>query len=233
MPAPALLRSLRLEILPILAGLALVAGCTGDTSLTGPPVDNGSTGGGSDDGTGGGTGGGTGNPTEPTHYEVSVKMSSIAALENCENDPGNPGEFRYTLLVRKTDELGNNAVVGSYTGEMSIDDGSTIGSTMEPIRFVMRREPGATFQVEYWVGEYDGANTDFEKHGWMNHVWDRNETEAWAAGIGYDSYHDGRNPGGVEGESYGILKFAVWNTRAECKGYARYIVRWTPVTPTA
>ena len=38
-------------------------------------------------------GGGTGPGAEPSHYDFTLKMSSILAVEDCETTPGNPGEF--------------------------------------------------------------------------------------------------------------------------------------------
>jgi hypothetical protein len=196
-------KSLRIHLLAAVAALVLCAGCGEDDPGMGPEAP------------------------QPTHFEVSVKMSSITTLGNCENDPGNPGEFRYTLTVIKTDEFGNRVTIASFGPDaMSIGDDSSLGSTMEPIRFLMPREPGAKFEVEYLVGEYDGSTADFERHGWAIHQYDRNEEQEWAAGTRYETYKEQE-----DGEKYGILKFAVWNTREECNGYAKYIVRWKPVWP--
>ena len=161
----------------------------------------------------------------PDSFEVSVKMSSINAIEDCESTPGNPGEFRYTLKITTVDEFGNRITIGTIgPDEMSIGDGSVLGSTLDPIRFSMPNEPGATFQVEYWVGEYDGASTSFLNHSWVNHTLDRSEEQMWQAGSDFDTYVD-KYPE----ESYGIQKFTVWNTGSDCKGFANYIVRWKPM----
>jgi len=154
-------------------------------------------------------------------------MSSINAQENCENAPGNPGEFRYTLTVQRTDEFDNDVIIGTRRGSMSLHDGDVEGATSEPVRFRVPAEPGAAFTVEYTVGEYDGDTADMERHSWSHHVLDRDDEHLWAAGHrSYDTYAPAAEPGG---ESYGILKFTTWSTRDQCKGYARYIVRWTPV----
>lgn len=164
--------------------------------------------------------------TPPTHYEVSVKMSSIHAIQDCESTPGNPGEFDVRLVVRKDDEFGNQVTVGSFGPDrMVIGDGSVLGSTMEPIHFLMLNEPGATFQVEYWVSEMDGSVADLDKHGWVTHQLDRREDQQWAAGSrAYETYSE------RDGEKYGILKFVVWGSSAEdCQGFANYQVTWKPV----
>jgi len=165
-------------------------------------------------------------PNEPTpsHWEMSLKMSSISAVEDCESTPGNPGDFRYTLKVSRRDEFDNKITIGTMgPHEMTVGDGSVLGATTEPLRFLMANEPGATFEVEYWLGEYD-PGTDFEKHGWHNHTLDRDPDQMWAAGSSWISYNDS-DPA----ERSGLLKFVVWSERDDCKGFANYYVTWKPV----
>ena len=192
----------------ILLALSLLAGC-GDDSDGGM---------------------GPGGETEATHYEISVKMSSIWAQNDCENTPGNPGDFRYRIIVRKPDELGNMLVVRD-TGflSMTISDGDRQGAVMDPIRFLVPKADASSFQVEYWVGEYD-PQADFERHGWANHIFDRGKDQQWAAGSSYESDRYTLNE---DGSGNGLYKFAVWNTRDECSGAAYYYVTWTPTTPAS
>jgi len=191
----------------IVLAIGLLPGCGDDSdSGTGPTTD-----------------------TWATHFEITVKMSSIWAQNDCENTPGNPGDFRYRLIVRTPDELGNQVIV-SDTGnrELSISDGDRQGVVMDPIRFLVPNDPDSRFQVEYWVGEYD-PETDFERHSWATHIFDRGGDQQWAAGT---SYEDDRYKLETDGSGSGLYKFAVWNTRAECSGAAYYYVTWTPTTPT-
>lgn len=156
-------------------------------------------------------------------------MSSIWAQNDCENTPGNPGDFRWRLIVRKPDELGNQVVVHD-TGVQSvtISDGDRVGIAMEPVRFLVPDSPDSRFEVEYWIGEYDPA-PDFEQHSFAYHVLDRREDQMWAAGS--RAYEGDRYTQNADGSGSGLYKFAVWNTRAECSGAAYYYVTWTPVTP--
>lgn len=172
---------------------------------------------------------GPGGDAPPTHYEISVKMSSIWAQNDCENTAGNPGDFRWRLVIRKPDELGNQVVVHD-TGEQSltVPDGERVGASMEPVRFLVPNAPDSEFQVEHWVGEYD-PDPDFERHSWSTHILDRHEDQMWAAGS--RRYESDRYSENADGSGGGLYKFAVWNTRPECSGAAYYYVSWTPVTP--
>jgi hypothetical protein len=163
-----------------------------------------------------------------SHFEISVQMSSINAVEDCESTPGNPGDFRYRLVVRKDDEFGNRVIVSDTgTQRISASDGNIVGVNMEPIRFLVPRgDPDAEFQVEYWIGEYDGSDVDFENHSWSTHRFDRGGEQQWAAGTRYESYSLEE-----DGSGTGKLKFTTWSTRDNCKGAARYYVTWTPMTP--
>ena len=40
---------------------------------------------------------------EPTHYDMTLKMSSVLAVEDCESTGNSPGEFRYRLILRQPD----------------------------------------------------------------------------------------------------------------------------------
>lgn len=165
-----------------------------------------------------------------THHEISIEMSSITALEDCENDPGNPGDFRWRLVVRKKDELGNWLLVGDTGTQLTqAFDGDTIGANSEPIRFVMPRGPGEQFQVEYWLYEDDGnGNTEIDNHSWVTHTYDRNPNAEWQPGsTDWDGYNAGSD------KSYGLCKFTVWDTRDGCQGFARYYVEWAPFDPDA
>jgi hypothetical protein len=160
---------------------------------------------------------------------MSVQMSSIWAQNDCENTPGNPGDFRWRLIIRKPDEFGNKVVVHD-TGvqSLTVSDGARAGVTMDPVQFLVPSEPDASFEVEHWVGEYDPA-TDFERHSWATHVLDRGRGQMWAAGD--RAYEDDRYTENEDGSGSGLYKFAVWNTRAECSGAAYYYVTWKPVIP--
>ncbi len=195
----------KLAILALVTLVALVTGC-GSDDPTGPSA-----------------------PAESTHFEVTVKMSSIWAQEDCENTPGNPGEFRYRLIVRTPDTFGNNVIIEDTGNQnLTIDDGVRMGVNMDPIQFLVPRDPDATFQVEYWIGEYDGADADFLNHSWATHRFERGTDQKWAAGTRYE---DDRYTENSDGSGSGLYKFSVWNTRNECKGAAYYYVTWTPVTP--
>jgi hypothetical protein len=164
-----------------------------------------------------------------THFEISVQMSSIWAQNDCENTPGNPGDFRWRLIIRKPDEFGNKVIVhDTGTQNLTVPDGIRSGVAMDPVRFLVPNSPGSSFEVEHWVGEYD-PGTDFERHSWATHVLDRGRGQMWAAGD--RSYEDDRYTESEDGSGSGLYKFAVWNTRAECSGAAYYYVTWTPVTP--
>jgi hypothetical protein len=188
-------------------GLALLAGCGSDSeSVTNP-----------------------GQETPPTHFEISVQMSSIWAQNDCENTPGNPGDFRWRLILRKPDEFGNKVIVhDTGTQTLTVPDGIRSGVAMDPVRFLVPNSQNSSFEVEHWVGEYD-PGTDFERHSWATHVLDRGRGQMWAAGD--RSYEDDRYTENEDGSGSGLYKFAVWNTRAECSGAAYYYVTWTPVTP--
>lgn len=164
----------------------------------------------------------------PTHYEITVKMSSIWAQNDCENTPGNPGDFRWRLVIRKPDEFGNSVILhDTEVQSATISDGDRQGIVTDDIRFLVPNLPGSQFQVEHFVGEYD-PDPDFERHSWATHILDRNPEQMWAAGSRYESDRYTENE---DGSGSGLLKFAVWNTRAECSGAAYYYVTWTPITP--
>jgi hypothetical protein len=171
---------------------------------------------------------GPGEEVEATHYEITVKMSSIWAQNDCENTPGNPGDFRWRLVISVPDEAGEMKQFHD-TGyqEATIGDGQRQGIVTDDIVFLVPNLPGSEFQVEYWVGEYDPAE-DFVRHSWATHRLDRGKEQMWAAGT---SYEDDRYTANPDGSGSGLLKFAVWNTRAECSGAAYYYVTWTPTTP--
>jgi hypothetical protein len=164
-----------------------------------------------------------------SHYEISIQTSSIWAQNDCENTPGNPGDFRWRLIIRTPDALGNDVVVHD-TGVQSetIPDGLRQGVVMEPVRFLVPNQADASFEVEYWIGEYD-PGTDFERHSWSKHTRDRREDQMWASGV--RSYESDRYTENEDGSGSGLYKFAVWDTRAECSGAAYYYVTWKPVTP--
>lgn len=196
-------QTFRSVLLPLIVLCTLAAGCSDDDSVTGPQASG-----------------------DPTHYDLTLKMSSIWAIEDCEDTPGNPGEFRYRLILRKPDEFGNQVIVHD-TGvkEVVIGDGERQGIVMDPIPFRLPNEPTASFEVEYWIGEYDGATADFENHSWALHRLDRGHDQMWAAGSKYESDRYTEN---ADGSGNGLLKFSVWNERETCKGAAYYYVTWTP-----
>lgn len=185
---------------------AFIVGC-GSDSVTGPAAE-----------------------TAPTHYEITVQMSSIWAQADCENQPGNPGDFRWRLILRTPDSFGNQVIVHD-TGvqNTSAADGDRVGVAMTPVKFLVPNTPDSEFQVEYWIGEYDPA-ADFEQHNWATHKIDRGKGQMWAAGA--RSYEGDRYTEEADGSGSGLYKFAVWDTRAECSGAAYYYVTWTPMTPS-
>lgn len=193
-------------LLPLLLSLPLLAAC------------------GSDDPTG------PGDEAAPTHYEITLQMSSIWAQNDCESTPGNPGDFRWRLVVRKPDGGGGELLVAD-TGVQSesVGDGVRAGVTMDPVSFLVRNAPGSEFEVEHWIGEYDtNGAVDFEKHSWATHRLDRREDQMWAAGS--RAYESDRYTQEADGSGSGLYKFQVWNERSDCSGAACYYLTWTPIT---
>lgn len=166
---------------------------------------------------------------EPVTDEISIKMSSITAITDCDPTAG-PGDFYITLIVHKTFEDGNSAEIGrSKEFLMQANDGETIGAPddlMVPITFEMPRKPGATFTVEYYIRELDGNGaTSFSAHGLVAHRFDRNEEDTWGPGSGdFDSYSQ-LNDGTIAG----VYRFYGWSNAGDCRGYAKYAVYITPV----
>ena len=107
---------------------------------------------------------------EPTHYDMTLKMSSVLAVEDCESTGNSPGEFRYRLILRQPDAVGNEVMVHD-TGyqQVTASSGDRSGVTMDDIQFRVPNAPGSSFQVEYWIGERDGSSMDFENHSWATH----------------------------------------------------------------
>ncbi len=192
------------SLLPMLAMLVFAAGCGDDDGGTGPAVTG-----------------------EPTHYDLTLKMSSIWAIENCEATAGDPGEFRYRLILRMPDEFGNQVVIHDTGSQAAtIPDGDRQGIVMDAVTFRRINDPDAAFQVEFWIGEYDGSTADFENHSWVNHRLDSGRGQMWAAGSSYET--DGYTEN-ADGSGNGLMKFSVWNESDSCKGAAYYYVTWTPV----
>ena len=193
----------------LLASVLLLAACgSDDDNPTGP---------------GGGGGGG-----EPTHYDLTLTMSSILAVRDCDSG-SNPGDFVWRLVIRKDDEFGGQVVVHD-TGEnqVSASDGDRVGITMDDVLFRLPNDPEAGFQVEYWVRETDGTTNSFSNTGWVNHQLDSGRGQVWAAGSSYESDRYTEN---ADGSGSGLMKFSVWNDFSTCSGAAYYYVTWTPVTP--
>lgn len=168
----------------------LLAGCSEDSgSPVGPPVN-----------------------ANTSHYEITVQISSIWAENNCENTPGNIGDFEYRLIVRTPDESGGLITVGD-TGvqEMLLNDGDRTGATTGPIHFLVPNDPEARFAVEYLIGEYD-PDPDFEIADRATHVFDRGGDQLWVAAAPYeeDQYTENK-----DGSGSGLYKFTEWNTRPE------------------
>ena len=197
----------RLTSLALLLSLLLVSCGDDSDSVTGPANES----------------------AEASHYEISIQMSSIWAQNGCESAPGNPGDFKWRLIVRKPDELGNDVIIhDTGANSKSVQNGERAGVTMEPVRFLVPNEPDAEFEVEHWIGEYD-PEVDFEKHSWSKHTRDRRDDQMWASGV--RAYESDRYTENEDGSGSAVYKFAVWNERSNCSGAAYYYVTWKPVTP--
>jgi hypothetical protein len=170
-------------------------------------------------------------PTAPapvaTKDRISVKMSSISAISDCDANSG-PGEFYVRFVVHKTYEDGSVHEVGSCPEFlMVVNEGETLGAgddLMTPITFEMPREPGARFSVEWFIREYDGGSTNsFNEHGFGAHEFDRNEGETWGPSGGFERYTK-QDDGYV-----GVYKFFAYSNYTDCRVTANYAVYITPI----
>jgi hypothetical protein len=166
-----------------------------------------------------------------TMDEITVQMSSITAITDCDpSGAGGPGDFYTILIVSKKYEDGTYHEVGrSPEFLMQVNDGETLGAAsdlMNPITFQMPRTPGAEFTVEAFIRESDGNGVNsMSQHVFSNHRFDRHDYDTWGSGArdfeSYTQLNDGR--------TVAVYKFATWSNAGDCRGYANYAIYIKPI----
>jgi len=127
-----------------------VAGCGDEDTPLAPPVDTG-----------------------PTTHTVTVTVASAIVIASCENDPTNPGDFTFELVVRESgvDQADWKRFNGSFSGLAGQ------AADFDDIVFTMEREPKTNdfFMLEFHLYEWDtnGLYDDrmADSIGYSNHYW--------------------------------------------------------------
>ena len=116
----------------------------------------------------------------PVTHSVTVTITQIGIVADCEPAAANAGDFTYELIV--IDSAQEPADYRTFTGSFSGTSGTPIN--IPDVIFTMAREPktGDSFILEFHVTEWDGATPDARMNDSIG-----NETHAWTTGTDWNN----------------------------------------------